>query len=462
MSFISYAQNYEDVMLWRALKNIEHGFYIDIGANDPEHDSVTKLFYDKGWRGINVEPVSQWFDRLEECRIRDINLQTAVGSTTGTLTLYELPDTGLSTLDLAIAERHEKERGYQKIKREVPVETLTDICQKYHEKPIHFLKIDVEGAETAVIEGLDLKLIRPWIIVIESTLPNTQIEDYELWESELLEAHYLFVYFDGLNRYYLADEHKELAAHFKMPPNVFDEFISQQQLNSELRAQKAEENVAQLETDLNQKESIRALLESDLNQMESIKIQLESDLNQMECNRERLVEEGDSAKAKIDRLNQLVNQLNEELTAVYASKSWRIMLQLRKIMHLLLRLLSQIKQIAKTVTISTMRYVITQPQLKETALAILFKFPRIKAYLNRMALRAGLSTKYPHSRRSDAPYNLVYGLEGSESPDKSISIFNGKELLSAGSRLNEKLAIDDILTRIRAELEKSTVEKNEE
>ncbi len=462
MSFVSYAQNYEDVMLWRALKNIEHGFYIDIGANDPEHDSVTKLFYDKGWRGINVEPVSQWFNRLEECRIRDINLQTAVGSTTGTLTLYELPDTGLSTLDLAIAERHEKARGYQKIKREVPVETLTDICQKYHEKPIHFLKIDVEGAEKAVIEGLDLKLIRPWIIVIESTLPNTQIEDYELWESELLEAHYFFIYFDGLNRFYLADEHKALAAHFKAPPNVFDEFISQQQLNSELRAERAEENVAQLETDLNQQESIRTQLESDLNQLESIKTQFESDLNQLECNRARLVEEGDSAKAKIDVLNQLVNQSNEELTAVYASKSWRIMLQLRKIMHFLIRLPSQTKRLAKAVTISTMRYVITQPRLKETALAIVFKFPRIKAYLNTIALRAGLSTKYPHSRSSGASYNLVYGLEGSESLDKPISIFKGNEYLSVGSHLKDRVAIDDILIGIRAELANSTVEKNEE
>jgi hypothetical protein len=30
--FISYAQNYEDVMLFRALKNINQGFYVDVGA----------------------------------------------------------------------------------------------------------------------------------------------------------------------------------------------------------------------------------------------------------------------------------------------------------------------------------------------------------------------------------------------------------------------------------------------
>jgi len=56
MTFISYAQNYEDVMLWRALKHVERGFYIDVGACSPDQHSVTRAFYEKGWHGINVEP----------------------------------------------------------------------------------------------------------------------------------------------------------------------------------------------------------------------------------------------------------------------------------------------------------------------------------------------------------------------------------------------------------------------
>lgn len=61
MNVISYSQNFEDIILWRALKNIENGFYIDVGANDPVVHSVTKLFYENGWRGINCEPVEYWF-----------------------------------------------------------------------------------------------------------------------------------------------------------------------------------------------------------------------------------------------------------------------------------------------------------------------------------------------------------------------------------------------------------------
>ena len=59
--FVSYAQNFEDVILWRALHDVTPGFYIDIGANSPTIDSVTKAFYERGWRGINVEPPLHFF-----------------------------------------------------------------------------------------------------------------------------------------------------------------------------------------------------------------------------------------------------------------------------------------------------------------------------------------------------------------------------------------------------------------
>ncbi|WP_018231901.1 FkbM family methyltransferase [Thioalkalivibrio thiocyanodenitrificans] len=268
MTFVSYAQNFEDVMLWRALKHVESGFYIDVGANDPEIDSVTKAFYDRGWQGINIEPVAQWFQRLEEQRPRDINLQMAVGAKQGEVVIYELPDTGLSTTDKATAERHEAERGYKKLENAVPVETLTSICRRLHVAPIHFLKIDVEGAEKDVLEGLDLSIIRPWVIVVESTLPNTQIEDYAEWEPILCDADYDYVYFDGLNRYYVAYEHHELKAHFITPPNVFDEFMPARQFASELRTRVAEEEAAAADARAAKQEGLAAAAEASAGEQE--------------------------------------------------------------------------------------------------------------------------------------------------------------------------------------------------
>lgn len=225
MSFTSYAQNFEDVILWRALKHVEKGFYIDVGAMDPNQDSVTKAFYEQGWRGINIEPVTQWYERLEKERVRDINLQVVAGAQEGETILYEIPDTGLSTINKDIAERHKSQKNYRKIERTILIKTLNEVCSQYHVAPLHFLKIDVEGSEKQVLQGIDFSIIRPWIILIESTLPNTQIENYVEWDPILLAASYEFVYFDGLNRFYIAYEHQELKDNLRTPPNYFDGFV---------------------------------------------------------------------------------------------------------------------------------------------------------------------------------------------------------------------------------------------
>ena len=91
MRFISYAQNNEDVLLWRALGHVQDGFYIDVGASDPVEHSVTKAFYDSGWHGINIEPLPAHIEAFQEQRPRDINLALAAGSLEGSLTLYDVP-----------------------------------------------------------------------------------------------------------------------------------------------------------------------------------------------------------------------------------------------------------------------------------------------------------------------------------------------------------------------------------
>ena len=120
MTFISYAQNFEDLMLWRALKHVKKGFYIDVGANDPNIFSITKAFYELGWHGVNIEPSSNWFEMLEKERPRDINLHIAAGEKREELFLYEIPDTGLSTLQKSIADKYKSKQGIKINKKKVP------------------------------------------------------------------------------------------------------------------------------------------------------------------------------------------------------------------------------------------------------------------------------------------------------------------------------------------------------
>lgn len=227
MSFISYSQNAEDVLLWRALGQVENGFYIDVGANDPEEHSVTKAFYDAGWRGISIEPLPSFHQAFLEQRPGDVNLAIAAGSENGELTLYDTPQVrGWASPDQAVAELHRSE-GHQVVELSVPVRTLASVCEEYVQgRQVHFLKIDVEGFEGEVLKGMDFARWRPWVLVIEATLPNSRETNHASWEHMVTSQRYRFVWFDGLNRYYVAEEHSELAQHFGIQPNVFDDYIS--------------------------------------------------------------------------------------------------------------------------------------------------------------------------------------------------------------------------------------------
>lgn len=222
MSIItSYAQNFEDVMLWRALGHIQNGRYIDIGAQDPVVDSVTLAFYEHGWRGVHVEPTPRYAESLRQARPEDIVIQAAVDAKSGILNFYEFPDTGLSTADRKIAGEHIA-RGFPVKEIVVPCITLDEVFSSVTGEEIHWLKIDVEGGEEQVLEGWINSARRPWIVLIESTYPNTQIETHQQWESLILAKGYTFAYFDGLSRFYIADGHDELAKSFSSGPNIFD------------------------------------------------------------------------------------------------------------------------------------------------------------------------------------------------------------------------------------------------
>lgn len=222
MAFLSYAQNFEDVMLWRALGHIPGGLYVDVGAQHPRIDSVSRAFYEHGWRGVHVEPVPEFARLLREDRPDETVLQAALGEAPGTLELNVFADTGLSTAVTAHAERHVAERHYAVERIQVPVLTLASALTSLAGRDVHWLKIDVEGYEEQVLRGWDSQALRPWVIVVEATLPNLPETDYAGWDPILVDANYSFVYFDGLNRFYVAAEHPELVAAFAVPPNVFD------------------------------------------------------------------------------------------------------------------------------------------------------------------------------------------------------------------------------------------------
>lgn len=308
MVFISYAQNFEDVLLWRALGHVEGGFYIDVGANDPSLDSVTLAFYERGWRGINIEPMRQYFDQLQAARPADVNLQLAMGDSVGQLTFFDFPDTGLSTADPEIAQAHVA-AGFRRVERQIPVKTLAAICAEHVLGPIHFLKVDVEGFEAAVLRGMDFHRWRPWILLVEATRPLSRILSHQEWEQGLIENGYRFACFDGLNRFYVAEERAELLEALATPPNILDGFclrpghwLSHPQRELEERLREVEQKLARAEERARHSEA--ATLEN---------------------------------RALLEQTEQRCRKAEAQVAAIEASTSWRLTEPLRRLVDRLRR-----------------------------------------------------------------------------------------------------------------------------
>ncbi|MBD9576654.1 FkbM family methyltransferase [Pseudomonas sp. PDM23] len=346
MSFISYAQNFEDVMLWRALRSIAEGFYIDVGANDPTVDSVTRAFYDAGWHGINIEPISTHYAELQNARPRDINLHCAAGSAAGELSIWQCDVRGWATMSPEIARQHE-EAGFSGAWEKTPVRTLSDICREHAPEEIHFLKIDVEGFEHEVIQGMDMRRFRPWLMVIEATVPSSPEENFGTWESALLGNGYTLAYADGLNRFYVADEHRELQQAFVYPPNIFDDFISGQLLQAVDATHVLQAQVEQQQQQLTQHgienadlsrqvENAQARFEAlsldSTNRIQGLEIRLsqqDADIHKLKVDllQERTAHHNESARARsVEAENQ---RLHQRLQSICLSHSWRLTAPLR-------------------------------------------------------------------------------------------------------------------------------------
>ena len=259
---ISYAQNFEDVILERFFKEQKSGFYVDIGAADPVMDSVTKHLYDKGWRGINIEPSPQLFVKLVLERTRDINLNCLCSNQDNLNTFFNIPNSGLSTVyqNLAVsAVKVEGQKDYEgnaiNSFEKILIESrkLSSILEHYANNfEIDFLKIDVEGSEKEVIESNDWSLFRPKIIIVESTIPSSQIANFQSWDNILISSDYFFVYFDGLNRFYLRNDLIDFKEVFSYPPCVFDEFIKNSEINKQIQLNEFHLQQIELQSD-NQK-----------------------------------------------------------------------------------------------------------------------------------------------------------------------------------------------------------------
>ncbi|MCX6432296.1 MAG: FkbM family methyltransferase, partial [Actinobacteria bacterium] len=220
---VSYAQNAEDIRVWRAFQGRDQSglTYVDVGANEPRHLSITASLHDLGWRGLLIEADPVLAEDLRIHRPDDTVVQCAAASGPGELTFFRVPGTGLGTLDAAEAQAA-RERGFEVDEVVVETDALDAILAANGVTDVHFMTIDVEGAEAMVLQGLSLASVRPWVLCVEAVFPGTTTPSHVDWEPRITGNGYRFVAFDGVNRWYVADEHADLADAVAIPFNAVD------------------------------------------------------------------------------------------------------------------------------------------------------------------------------------------------------------------------------------------------
>jgi len=347
-------------MLWRSLKHVKNGFYIDVGANDPVIDSVTQLFYEQGWSGINIEPLNSHWQALQKVRSRDINLQCAVGSFEGEIQFWECDVRGWATADDEVIAHHET-NGHLGRYTQVRQTTLNQLWLEHVRLEVHFLKIDVEGAERSVLEGLDLQRFRPWILLLEATSPNTTTEVHSQWEHLLLDTNYQFVYADGLNRFYVAAEHQELIAAFKYPPNFFDHFV---------KAPHTEGNIWAQTISIPADQALKDSTQAEERTGEAIRLATTANLR------------ADQAELQLKAMQDHLAYLETRVQLLLNSTSWRVTIPLRVLSNILQGLKSiRLQDLLANWTTKTARYVTSRPRLKNIARQVISRFPGISSSL---------------------------------------------------------------------------------
>ena len=158
-----YSQGYEELIVRDFFDDAWRGVFVDVGAGHYRDDSNTYFLEQRrGWHGIAVDANAEYAADYARFRPHTAFINAFVSDRVG------------AVADFAIAQNPVFSSGARELppdavvrRVKVPTTTLDRILGEHHVETIDFLSIDVEGAELAVLQGLDLHRYRPTLICIE-------------------------------------------------------------------------------------------------------------------------------------------------------------------------------------------------------------------------------------------------------------------------------------------------------
>jgi hypothetical protein len=148
MSLTPYAPALEDVTLWRLLRHVTNGFYIDIGPPEPGAESTSLAFFELGWKGVHLVP--------------DLDSLAPRG-----------PHSASGSVQAG------------------PAPTLDALFRQLGVAPIHCLRLDLRRADIPPFSGWTDAATRPWVVLVH--LSGQAGDGAPEWEAPLLDKGYRLV-----------------------------------------------------------------------------------------------------------------------------------------------------------------------------------------------------------------------------------------------------------------------------
>lgn len=189
---VCYSQDQSEIHILEALKDIQAGRFLDIGAWHPCVFSNTRALYELGWSGVMIEPSPEPFLSLLKEYGEDDRVElvlAAIGPERTLATLYATADATSTT------DREHLHRWQNRVKYYgsfiVPMLTIDEILARFG--AFDFVNIDVEGISARMFHDLIATQMFPRCICVE----------HDQHQAELKEAaaavHYSVAYESGEN-----------------------------------------------------------------------------------------------------------------------------------------------------------------------------------------------------------------------------------------------------------------------
>ena len=153
-----YSQNDEEQYIARYFRDASAGTFLDIGAFHPKTFSNTRALYEKGFKGVFVEPSPSLMPAFVSEYGNDpaIELvQLCIGTRNGTVEFYDSGGDAISTTVASETERWEKAYNVKFCKIACEMVTVAELISRSRYKRFDFINVDTEGNVIEILEQID-------------------------------------------------------------------------------------------------------------------------------------------------------------------------------------------------------------------------------------------------------------------------------------------------------------------